>query len=171
MSDGDNDATLDHRGTPRAGHGQGSTPNPRPTLGAAPWERFSETPPEHNVHRGQAEPPLIEPVEPEAGKTETGGCHSDGGLTVADLIAKIGAPIRGRHGHHHVAPDTELPEGAPDLPGDPQPTQVISPPAYSLDFVSEFPDLETANDPNGDESESDRIEEPTASRRLRGLAG
>jgi LCP family protein required for cell wall assembly len=162
MSDGGTDATLDHRRTPQ------------PTLGAAPWERFSEPPSDHGAHRWQAEPPLAEPVEPaepieavEPVETEKAGSHTDGGLTVADLIAKVGAPTPDRPSHHHVAPDTESSEAAPDLPVELQPTQVIGTPAYSLDLTSQLPELEAANDPDGDESGSGGIEGPTASRRLR----
>ena len=52
MSDGGADATLDHR---RAA---------QPSLGAAPWERFSEPPSDHGVHGWQAESPPAEPIEP-----------------------------------------------------------------------------------------------------------
>ncbi len=160
MSDGGNDATPDHRRTPRADHGPRPSASPPPTLGAAPWERFSEPRSEHNVHRWQAEPPPVEPVEPKAGETERGGSHTGGVLTVAELIAKVGAPIPGRPSHHHLAPDTESAEVAPDLPIDLQPTQVIEIPAYSLDVVSELPDLGAADYPNGDEPEPERTKAP-----------
>src|SRR6516225_1210915 len=159
MSDGSNDATLDHRRTPGAGNGQRTTPAPPATQGAAPWERFSEPPADHNARRWQAEPPPAEPVVPEAGETEQGGCHTGGGLTVADLIAKIGAPDNPhRSSHRHAAPDTDSPDAAPDPPVDLEPTQVIDIPAYSLDLVSELLDLEAADYPNGDESEFDHTE-------------
>ena len=154
MSDGGSDATLDHRRSPR------------PPRGAAPWERFSQTPPDHAVHRWLAEPTLVEPdetgepVEPTAGQTEKAGCHTDGGLTVADLIAKVGTPTPDRPSHHHAA-DDEPSEVAPDLPVDLQDTQVIDTPAYSLDAAPEIPDLEAANYPNDDEFESDGTEAPT----------
>src|SRR6516162_749416 len=160
MSDGGNDATLDHRRTPGAGNGQRTTPTPQPTQGAAPWERFSEQAADRNAHRWQAEPPPpVEPVVPEAGETERGGGHTGGGLTVADLIAKIGAPDNPhRSSHRHAAPDTDSPDAAPDPPVDLEPTQVIDIPAYSLDLVSELLDLEAADYPNGDESEFDHTE-------------
>jgi LCP family protein required for cell wall assembly len=161
MSDGGNDATQDHRRTPRADHGRRAGAGPPPTLGAAPWERFSEPPSDHNVHRWQAEPPHVEPlepVEPEARETQKGGSHTGGALTVAELLAKVGTPTPGRPTHHHVAPDTESSEVAPGPPVDLQPTQVIEIPAYSLDIVSELPDLEAADYPHGDDPEPDRAE-------------
>ena len=169
MSDGDNDATPDHRRTPGAANGQQASPGPQSALGAAPWERFSEPPSDQNAYRWQAAPPFAQPVESEAGETEKGGSHAGGGLTVADLIAKLGAPMPDRSGHHHVAPDTESSEAAPDLPVDEQPTQLIDTPAYLLDAVSELPDLYATDYPDDeypddDEPEFDLIEAPTAAR-------
>jgi LCP family protein required for cell wall assembly len=173
MGDGGTDATRGHR---RA---------PRPTLGAAPWERFAQQPSDHGVHRWQAETApddAVEPVEPflsEAAETEKAGCHTDGGLTVADLIAKVGAPSTARPSHHRVAPDAEIPEIGSDLPVDLQETQVIDTPAYLLDPPSELPDLEAANYADYDEFEPDGAEaklalepgsenhEPKAKRRRR----
>jgi LCP family protein required for cell wall assembly len=153
MSDGGTDATLDHRRTPQS------------PLGAAPWERFAQPPSGHGIHQWQAEPAFADPagpaesvesVEPTAGVTEKAGCHADGGLTVADLIAKVGAPSTARPSrHHHVAPDAEPSEVAPELPVGLQDAQVIDTPAYSLDAASELPDLEAADYPDDDEFESD----------------
>src|SRR5262249_8873283 len=78
MSDGKHDATLGR---------------------AAPWERFSALSPDDGAHRWQAEPP----VEHEEGDTEKGGSHTDGVVSVADLIAKIGAPTPDRPSHRHIA--------------------------------------------------------------------
>src|ERR1700758_4543279 len=147
MSDGGNDATQDHRRT-------------------APWERFSEPPSDHNVHRWQAEPPHVEPaeqVEPKARETDKGGSHTGGVLTVAELIAKVGAPMPGRPSHHHVAPHPEFSEVAPDPPVDLEATQIIETPAYSLDIVSELPDLAATDYPTGDDSEPDRAYVPPGS--------
>ena len=182
MSDAENDATLDHRRVSDAAPGQRITPHPQPTLGAAPWERFSEPPSDYNLHRWQAEAPIetrpefhpdrpLEPVEPRTASTEKTGCHTDGGVTVADLIAKFGAPALDRPSHHrvaqHVAPDTESSEAAPDLPVDQQDTQVIEALPYSLEAVSELPDLDAANYPQDDGSESEQTTgTPTASRRV-----
>jgi LCP family protein required for cell wall assembly len=159
MSDGGTDATPDHRRTPQT------------TLGAAPWERFSHPPADHNAHRWQAEQPLLEPTEAAespadaespAGATDEGGCHTDGGLTVADLIAKVGAPAPDRPSHHRAAPDAE----PADVPIDLQETQVIDTPAYSFDIVPELPDLDADAYPAGDEPEPEAAapQEATAPR-------
>jgi LCP family protein required for cell wall assembly len=156
MSDGGTDATRGHRRTPR------------PTLGAAPWERFAQPPSDHGVHRWQAEPAPDEPDEPvlsAAVESESAGCHTDGGLTVADLIAKVGAPSTARPSHHRVAPEI-----GSELPVDLQETQVIDTPAYSFDPPSGLPDLEAADYPDYDEFEPDgteaaRVPEPVAENR------
>ncbi len=176
MSDAEDDGTLDHRRTSGAGHGHPMQPTP----GAAPWERFSEPPSDYNVHRWHADP-LNEPGAdaytgrhpgsaefPTAGG-EKGGSHADGALTVADLIAKVGAPI-GRPTHHraarHFAPHSEPFEAAPDLPVDEQDTQVIEALPYSLEVDSDLPALDDP-DPDGDEAGSDRTTAtPRASRRV-----
>jgi LCP family protein required for cell wall assembly len=173
MSDGEYDATLGYRRTSRTGAGPGVSPSPQPALHAAPWERLCA--PEHNdaAHRWQVEPAVIEsaepfverepPVEPEADGNEGNGSHTHGAVSVADLIAKIGAPAPDRPAHHHVAADTEV---EPDVPVELQATQIIDTPAYSLDVVSGLPDLGDAHGPNVDDSESDgATEAPTASRR------
>jgi LCP family protein required for cell wall assembly len=167
MGDGEHDATPDHRRMSGADDDQRITPDPQPTLGAAPWERFSE-PCDDNLHRWQADPssetypeihaelPVdasLEPDEAQAGDTQKTGCHAVGGVSVADLIAKVGAPAHPTT-HHHLAPDTESSEAVPDVPVDEQDTQVIDTPAYSLDVGWELPDLGATNYPNGDDSES-----------------
>jgi LCP family protein required for cell wall assembly len=175
MSDGDYDATLGYRRT-TGGDGNGvSSPSLQPTRRSAPWERFCE--PERNdaIHRWQVEPsvieaaePVVPPVEPRAGDNEAVGCHTDGGVSVADLIAKIGAPAADRPSHHHQAPDTAV---ETDISIALQDTQIIDTPAYSLDVVSELPDLDDANDPNVDESESDEAPKRKSRRRPLLLAG
>ncbi|HEY0228943.1 MAG TPA: LCP family protein [Mycobacterium sp.] len=173
MSDGDRGAT---RGSERAsGAGQLIASSPS----AAPWERFSEPPPDDNLHRWQAEPPVEtrseNPAEP--GSSERVGSHASGALSVAELIAKVGAPSQGppahhHHTHHHTS-EPEFAEAAPDMSFDLQDTLVIENPAYMQDIFSELPDLELANYPNGDEPESDdAVEElatprPVKSRRIR----
>ncbi|OBI89378.1 LCP family protein [Mycobacterium sp. 1245805.9] len=155
MGDGGTDATRGHRRVPG------------PTLGAAPWERFAQPPADHSVHRWLAEPApdepaepveAAEPVEPPADETDQGGCHTDGGLTVADLIAKVGAPSTARPSRHRVASDDEIPEADSDLPVDLQETQVIDTPAYLVDPPSELPDLEAADYADYDEFEPDEPE-------------
>ncbi len=140
MSDGGTDATLDHRRTPQ------------PMLGSAPWERFAEPPADHGAHRWQAEPATIEPAADEReNEPDKAGCHTDGGLTVADLIAKVGAPSAARHSHHRAGADAEPSGAAPEVPVELQDTQVIEAPAYSFDTASGLPDLEAADYPNDDE--------------------
>jgi LCP family protein required for cell wall assembly len=160
MSDG-NDATPDHRGRQSA-------------LGAAPWERFFEPPADESAYRWHAAPPFVGPVEaeaavepadPEARENEKGGSHAGGGLTVADLIAKLGAPMPDRSSRRHLAPDTESAEAAPELRVDEQPTQVIDTPAYLLDAASELPDLDATEYPDDDEPEFECNEAPLVSRR------
>ncbi|MGO9523133.1 LCP family protein [Mycobacterium sp.] len=166
MSDGEHDATLDRRRASGARTGQRSAAPPPSARGAAPWERLSEPPVDHSLHRWQAEPlvptPAEHPVEPERTDAGEAGCHAGGALTVADLIAKVGDPTSGRPRHHHVAPADEE---APDVPVDEQDTQVIDIAAYSLDLVSELPDLEVANYPTEDEPEPEPAEAPHAPRR------
>ncbi len=154
MSDADKDATPDDRRASDARR-------------AAPWERFSEPPPDHNLHRWQPHPPAEPDVhdepdiddEPPAGDAAKAGSHAEGGVTVADLIAKFGGAPSKRPRRHRVADEDESVD-----PADQQDTQVIDVPAYSFELVSELPDLTPASFPLGDEPEP----EPTtkAPRRL-----
>ncbi len=149
MSDGGHDATRDPR----------RPTTPAPMGGAAPWERFSEPPVDERLHRWQPAPPVEGPAAPDDvddGASEGAGCHASGALTVADLIAKVGAPPSERPHHHHVAPGAEVPEP------DEQDTQVIDAVAYSLDIGSELPDLEAAHYPVGEEPEAEGSETPPA---------
>jgi LCP family protein required for cell wall assembly len=142
MSDGEHDATLG-RTRASAADGQSTAPDPLRARGAAPWERFHEPSREVESH---GNPP------------EKVGSHAGGGLSVADLIAKVGAPTTARSRHRHTAPEAEPYEASPDLAtdqtADQQDTEVIEIPAYSFQVVSELPDLETTAYPNGRESES-----------------
>jgi LCP family protein required for cell wall assembly len=164
MSDGGFDATLGYRRTSGTGDGNRVRPSPQPELRAAPWERFCEPEGNDAVHRWQVEPSIFESagpaVEPDAGDYDAVGCHAEGGVSVAELIAKFGAPASDRPRHHHQAPDTVV---EPDIPITLQDTQVIDTPAYALDVVSELPDLE--DDPNVDESESDEAAKASAPKR------
>jgi hypothetical protein len=169
MSDGRNDATPDHR---RASDG---APNPQPTLGAAPWERFSTPSSDVGPHQWSVEPPSepsepIEPSEPDATEpeaTEKVGNHTAGAVSVADLIAKIGAPPADRPTRHQVEPDTEADierdgvvtdEDDDDL----QDTQVITTPAYSFDLFSELPDLGARNYPHSGDDDPEPESEQTS---------
>jgi LCP family protein required for cell wall assembly len=142
MSDGEHDATLGRR-RGSAADGQSTTPGPLGARGAAPWERFPE--------------PSRE-VDPQGNPTQKVGSHAGGGLSVADLIAKVGAPTTARFRHRHTAPEAEPSEASPDLAADQavdqQDTEIIEIPAYSFEGVSELPDLGVPAYPNGAEFES-----------------
>ncbi len=167
MSDADNDATPDDGRASGAGR-------------AAPWERFSEPPPDGNLHRWQPDPTLAPPDEPAAeaaeapaGDAGTAGNHAAGGVTVADLIAKFGGAPSKRPRRHRVAdeddPDSADAEAGPDEsvgPADQQDTQVIEVPAYSFELVSELPDLTPASFPLPDEPEPEPEPILKAPRRL-----
>ena len=157
MSDGEVDATLGRR---RSRDRQPVTPTSPVALSAAPWERFTEPPADDSIHRWQIEPPA-ETVEPPARNAESSGSHASGALSVADLIAKVGASSTGTR-HRRAALDDEPAEPDPEMFVDLQDTQVIDTPAYSLDVVSEIPDLELTSYPNGDEPEPDPTVEPAA---------
>ncbi|WP_428340596.1 LCP family protein [Mycobacterium sp.] len=130
MSDGDS-----------ATHGSeaddiGLTGTPPGSRGAAPWERFATTARTATLaHRWVAPLATPDPVEPvhQENHADTGS-HTEGGLTVADLIAKVGAPVADRPRHHRAAPDIDTVE--PDNDYD----------AYALlspaDYADELPDLD-----------------------------
>jgi LCP family protein required for cell wall assembly len=169
MSDGEVDATLGRRrGSPDR---QPATPASPVALSAAPWERFAEPPADDSAHRWQitphATPPAEasnQPVEPSARGAEKAGSHASGALSVADLLAKVGASATGTR-HRRAAVDEESGEPDPEMVIDIGDTQVIDTPAYWLDVVSEVPDLGVTNYPHADDSEPDRtVEEPTESR-------
>ncbi|HET9891003.1 MAG TPA: LytR family transcriptional regulator, partial [Mycobacterium sp.] len=163
MSDAENDATRNGRHGPGGAHVR-PIPATRPPLGAAPWERFFAPPADDRRHRWLPETE-IEPAEPPVDDVEQGGSHAGGGVSVADLIAKIGAPDRPVH--HRAAsdaPDAEPSGTEPGLPIELQKTQVIDDLAYSLDAVAELRALEAADYPNDDEldefDEFDELDDP-----------
>ena len=145
MSDGDTGADA-------ATHGPdaddiGLTGTPPGSRGAAPWERFgtaTQTVAVANRWLGPSamrEP--VEPAEPAVENHGNGGSHADGGLTVADLIAKIGGPVAERPRHHHAAPDAETAGPQPPPPSDGQHDKydayaLLSPAEYNYDL----PDLD-----------------------------
>src|ERR1700730_7728680 len=100
----------------------GLTGTPPGSRGAAPWERFGTTTQTLAVvNRWTGPSAMQEPVEPgTVEKHGNGGSHADGGLTVADLIAKVGGPVAERRRHHHAAPDSETAEPEPAPPSDEQ---------------------------------------------------
>src|SRR5277367_6985293 len=147
MSDGD-------AGADAATHGPdaddiGLTGTPPGSRGAAPWERFGTTTQTVAVVNRWMGPSAVrkpvEPAEPVAVEHHgNGGSHADGGLTVADLIAKVGGPVAERPRHHHAAPDTETAEPEPPPPSDEQDDDnydayaSLSPAEYNYDL----PDLD-----------------------------
>ncbi|MHA7653034.1 LCP family protein [Mycobacterium sp. ML4] len=165
MSDGENGATPAHR---RTGDGDFLTANAQPLPGAAPWERFSTAEADDELCRWSAASRTraeVSKQSPAAPQPDEPGSHNEGVLSVADLIAKLGATLPDRPRHRHLAdepvaaePDVfdesqapHEPEAA-DLPAVPEPddlldTQVIPTPAYSLQLLSELPDLGAANYP------------------------
>ncbi|WP_425518570.1 LCP family protein [Mycobacterium spongiae] len=102
----------------------------------------------------------------ETDDTSTGGAHIGGGVSVADLIAKIGAPSPNHPIHRHVAPDPEpISDSVPDVPDgherhnghvehdepdtqDTQDTEAIAIPTHALAFLSEVPDLGAIHHPS-----------------------
>src|SRR5271166_638497 len=128
MSDGDAgvDAATHGHDADNAGLA-GATTGMR---GAAPWERFA-APSQGGqrvavAHRWTprpvSAPPTSPPTEPAVDDEdgEPRGCHTDGGLTVAELIAKMGGATAVRPSRHHAVPDPEPPEPEPDQPSDEQ---------------------------------------------------
>jgi LCP family protein required for cell wall assembly len=86
----------------------------------------------------------VEPAEPVAVENHgNGGSHADGGLTVAELIAKVGGPVAERARHHHAAPDihTAEPEPSPssDEPDDNYDAYAFLRPA---EYNYDLPDLD-----------------------------
>ncbi|MBW0019886.1 MAG: LCP family protein [Mycobacterium sp.] len=110
-----------------------------PTPSAAPWERSYALLPDDASHRWRPEPAaeLADQTEPDDGGTEKTGSHADGAVSVADLIAKVGAPIPQQPTHHHLADDAD--DEATDDELDDTPT--IATPTYSFELLSELPDL------------------------------
>jgi len=141
MSDGDS-ATHDADAV-------GPTGTPHGSRGAAPWERFgtprtATTAPRRVSPSAMPEPPA-RPVEPAGngnGHSNTGS-HAEGGLSVADLIAKIGAPVADRPRHHRAAPDETAPfdnePPALDEPVSEYNAYELLSPAY---YADELPDLD-----------------------------
>ncbi|HEY6818131.1 MAG TPA: LCP family protein [Mycobacterium sp.] len=86
----------------------------------------------------------VEPAERVAVENHgNGGSHADGGLTVADLIAKVGGPVAERPRHHHAAPDSETAGPVPPPPSEEQDDNYnayasLSPAEYNYDL----PDLD-----------------------------
>lgn len=131
------------------------TGTPPASRGAAPWERFGAgTQTATIAHRwvgpsampGPPEPkPRAKPVAPADNGHSNAGSHAEGGVSVADLIAKVGGAVTERPRHHHAAPDAaETRDPAP-----PPPAEVHDYDAYDLpaaaDYADELPDLDAVH--------------------------
>ncbi len=144
MSDGDAGADAATQG--HDGDDLGLTGTPPGSRGAAPWERFGA--PSHAVavaHRWSATPATSTPAESatDGYHHETGGSHTDGGLTVADLIAKVGAPAAGRRRHHHAAPEAEPAQPESPLPVDRRDNGYHAyAPLAASEYAYDLPDLD-----------------------------
>ncbi|MDT5089246.1 MAG: hypothetical protein QOG47_1953 [Mycobacterium sp.] len=138
MSDGDS-----------ATHGSDAddigTGTPSGSRGTAPWERFGRATQTTTIaHRWVG--PSVLPTPVERGHEEdraAAGSHTEGGLTVAELIAKVGGSVAERPRHHHAAPDSEIVE--PELlPPTDEPVDDYDdyPLSSSGDYADDLPDLD-----------------------------
>jgi LCP family protein required for cell wall assembly len=138
MSDGDS-----------ATHGSDAddigTGTPSGSRGTAPWERFGGATQTTTIaHRWVG--PSVLPTPVERGHEEdraAAGSHTEGGLTVAELIAKVGGSVAERPRHHHAAPDSEIVE--PELlPPTDEPVDDYDdyPLSSSGDYADDLPDLD-----------------------------
>jgi LCP family protein required for cell wall assembly len=115
MSDGDTGADAATQG--HDGDDVGITGTTTGSRGAAPWERFA-APSQGVVVAPRWSPPTASTSRSTSRSTEPAddggprGCHTDGGLTVAELIAKIGGSTAERPRRRHAAPDPEPPPGS-----------------------------------------------------------
>jgi LCP family protein required for cell wall assembly len=140
MSDGDNAAPGRRR--PRDPvqrpdpDNQWLTRSPRRAPGAAPWERSDP------LTRQDPEPPPAEEDD------DSGGNHTDGGLTVAELIAKLAgdgtgpADLKPRHLAADAQPGPEPAAATPERPA--PPTEIIpavspAPPAAPTEIIDAVP--------------------------------
>ncbi len=142
MSHGDHGAENATGARADAAGGQKGDSHPAPSsLGAAPWERFTQ--------------PMASAPAPE--DAETSGCHTAGELTVADLIKKVGAVPTDRPRRRRAAPDPDPPDfPAPDVdPDDPPRAADTEWPALfgvpSSAYADELPLLEPVQPITGDE--------------------
>jgi len=142
MSDGDPGADEPTRG--HNGDESGSTGTPQGSRGAAPWERFgSATRSVAVAHRWSKPATASPPNEPVTDEdNDGGGSHTAGGLTVAELIAKMGSPVAEQPRHHHAAPEAW--DDEPDQPDDDEPDDRYSAYAESApaDYDYDLPELD-----------------------------
>lgn len=157
MSDGDN-ATPGRRQPPDRDP-QGNDDNhwltrtPRPSPGAAPWER---------KRNGSARPmadELLNGLEGHGDDDEPSGTHTDG-VTVADLIAKVNGPGGRRRrrkpepepepeSETHEPPEASAPPPPPAAPPPSPPTEIIEPIRDPIIDSAPEPDDAYAGDPSG----------------------
>lgn len=170
MSDGDKDATPDHRrASGTCSDDRWLTANMRPGLGAAPWERFSVPSTDDGLLGWSGSRSVGEPeVSGNTDGTTQVGCHVNGGVSVADLIAKLGVPVSTNPTPHHSGPepadkDLEVPDDAEDLLD----TEVIATPAYVLTLFSELPDLGSANYPSAPDKDEEPANKSAAPKQVR----
>lgn len=156
MSDGSN-------ATPDRAHASGAdgdevalSHRARRSLGAAPWERFATHRPAYGaVSVVEAD----RPAPPPGSDAEPSGSHTEGGLTVAELIAKVGGSTTTGRSHRRAAPETEPPEqtdyryGAYDV-------------SMSSAYTSELPDLDAVHRPRRPVDSEQTVVLPTASDRV-----
>jgi LCP family protein required for cell wall assembly len=78
--------------------------------GAAPWERFNVLPRDVVVDHQESPPLPVERASDENQNNGTRGCHTTGGLSVADLIAKVGGTTTALPSRHRAMPEPEPPD-------------------------------------------------------------
>ena len=168
MGHGEHDAAPGRRRASAAGtDDRRLNPDLRRELAAAGWEPFAAPAAREADQERDAEGHRERPAD----HTARLAAHAAGAISVADLIAKVGSKVPDRPIHHHGTPDTEATEIlaiVPDVPlqrDELQDTQVIDIPAYSLDLVSDIPDLGAVNYPNDHDQPSDDDDFEAASAR------
>lgn len=144
MSDGDNATPGQHRASEPDGDNQWITRSSRPTPGAAPWERASDS------------ETADDPGDDDPGDDGPEGNHTDG-VTVADLFAKLtgGVPESLRRSRSHAdEPDNDEPQN--DDEPEPRESPQVAAGAAENDpptlptmsaYASEIPDLAALGSP------------------------
>ncbi|TFV57182.1 LytR family transcriptional regulator [Mycobacterium sp. PS03-16] len=151
MSDGDN-ATPDRR-RPQGPDSDNEwlTRSPRRTPGAAPWERQPD--PEDAADAA------------DSGHAASTGSHTDGGLTVADLIAKMagegGTPETGKRRRAEPEPESgrrRRAEPEPEPEAEPEAVEPPAPPTEIIDaIVDPIPEPRELPGPNPDREDTEII--------------
>ncbi|WP_343601255.1 LCP family protein [Mycobacterium sp.] len=123
MSDGDSGGHSAAPGRPHAGSSTdaGIGPGPRRSPSVAPWERFGTPTATAVAVQNRWSPPLAGQIT--ADHEPTAGDRTDGVVTVAELIARVGGPTATKPCRHRADPQaygSELPNL--DLPRPPRTT-------------------------------------------------